>query len=398
MENKDLDVIWPVGMRGTEDRPFTFPPGTTDEQRAEDLPRGDRRAGQDGHRSCSPRTRPRCSTSPCTPRCCRRTSAIPRRSICPTMSSSSGPTTTTATCAACPPGSGKWKHGVYYHLAYLGGQLTQAADPHRRLLRRLPSEFDKIVKAGRHRVHAGQRVGGARLRHGRPHARGHHLGRSRDLCHARPRRALHRMVVARVLRRKGRSRGGMRTTSTSRCSIRRTHFGRLPMRSRNCSTGSISKVAGETYAGDGRRHDDPMQSRNRQLEEALAAESRAEDGMSLSRAAVLLHGRRARPAGGPAADAGGTQVGRGACARRMLHGCGSSFGRLARHWNSWKRNLARAEYPPFDRWYQESWIRTTLSQSNPHRPYIQLRAFISSDGRRRVIPLTRGAGFIPRGD
>ena len=34
MENKDLDVIWPVGMRGTSDRPFTFPAGTTDDQKA----------------------------------------------------------------------------------------------------------------------------------------------------------------------------------------------------------------------------------------------------------------------------------------------------------------------------------------------------------------------------
>ncbi len=43
--------------------------------------------------------------------------------------------------------------------------------------------------------------------------------------------------------------------------------------------------------------------------------------------------------------------------------------------------LARAEYPPFDRWYQESWIRTTFSPNNPHRPYVQVRAFLSSEGR-----------------
>jgi len=34
MENRDLDVIWPVGMRGTQDRPFEFPPGTTDDDKA----------------------------------------------------------------------------------------------------------------------------------------------------------------------------------------------------------------------------------------------------------------------------------------------------------------------------------------------------------------------------
>ncbi len=42
--------------------------------------------------------------------------------------------------------------------------------------------------------------------------------------------------------------------------------------------------------------------------------------------------------------------------------------------------LARAEYPPFDRWYHESWIRSARSPNNPHRPYKQLRAFIASGG------------------
>ena len=47
--------------------------------------------------------------------------------------------------------------------------------------------------------------------------------------------------------------------------------------------------------------------------------------------------------------------------------------------------LHREEYAPFDRWYDESWIRSTLNQSNPHRPYIQVRSFISSEGHGRVV-------------
>ena len=42
--------------------------------------------------------------------------------------------------------------------------------------------------------------------------------------------------------------------------------------------------------------------------------------------------------------------------------------------------FARGEYPPFDRWYHESWIRSRLSPSNPHRPYIQVRTFMASEG------------------
>src|SRR5207248_6995869 len=50
-------------------------------------------------------------------------------------------------------------------------------------------------------------------------------------------------------------------------------------------------------------------------------------------------------------------------------------------------DFARAEYPPFDRWYQETWIRAGLQRNNPHRAYVELRAFIASDGRSRLEPL-----------
>jgi hypothetical protein len=47
-------------------------------------------------------------------------------------------------------------------------------------------------------------------------------------------------------------------------------------------------------------------------------------------------------------------------------------------------DFLRAEYPPFDRWYQTSWIRSAVSFNNPHRPYVQLRAFISSEGHGQI--------------
>ena len=34
MENRHLDVIWPVGMRNTDDRGYTWPQGYTDEDKA----------------------------------------------------------------------------------------------------------------------------------------------------------------------------------------------------------------------------------------------------------------------------------------------------------------------------------------------------------------------------
>ena len=45
-----------------------------------------------------------------------------------------------------PSSLGKWKHGVYYHLAYLGGNLSKQTT-HTETPPVIAQEFDKIVKA-----------------------------------------------------------------------------------------------------------------------------------------------------------------------------------------------------------------------------------------------------------
>jgi hypothetical protein len=53
--------------------------------------------------------------------------------------------------------------------------------------------------------------------------------------------------------------------------------------------------------------------------------------------------------------------------------------------------FARGEYAPFDRWYHESWIRSTYSNNNPHRAYNQLRDFIGKEGIGSLqLPPPRG--------
>ena len=148
------------------------------------------------------------------------------------------------------------------------------------------------------------------------------------------------------------------------------------------------KVAGETYPAVDAATMALMQSRNRQLEEALAAESRAENGMSLSQqrffsvdvALGLQVAQRQTQAALKLEEA--LRAPDAARMWRLVREARASLEQL-------ETELARAEYPPFDRWYQESWIRTTLSQSNPHRPYIQLRAFVSSEGRGRPMRARR---------
>ncbi len=46
-----------------------------------------------------------------------------------------------------PSGSDKWKHGVYYHLAYLGGNLTKQGS-HIVTPVRAAEQFKRIVDSG----------------------------------------------------------------------------------------------------------------------------------------------------------------------------------------------------------------------------------------------------------
>ena len=46
--------------------------------------------------------------------------------------------------------------------------------------------------------------------------------------------------------------------------------------------------------------------------------------------------------------------------------------------------LARAEYPPFERWYAKTFIRNEETGLNLHRPYEVLRLFLASDGTQRL--------------
>lgn len=47
--------------------------------------------------------------------------------------------------------------------------------------------------------------------------------------------------------------------------------------------------------------------------------------------------------------------------------------------------ILRAERPPFDKWYIPTWIRTTIAPFNIHRSYTQIRDFITNEGSESPI-------------
>jgi len=49
-----------------------------------------------------------------------------------------------------------------------------------------------------------------------------------------------------------------------------------------------------------------------------------------------------------------------------------------------ENEIRRAERPPFENWYRKTWIRREMTSFNVHRPFEQLRLFLSRGGRGKL--------------
>ena len=387
MENKDLDVIWPVGMRGTSDRPFTFPPGTTDDQRAATF-----REVINEQVKMVRQALPKDKTplfhftmySEMLPEYQRNPAAfdLPADVIIVWPDDNDGH------MRGLPSGLGKWKHGVYYHLAYLGGRLTKQLT-HTVAPSTVAEQFDKIVKSGATEY---MLVNMSEVRDYVMSAR-----MLADITWDAPRIYATPNPAERYTAWWSREyfaapAGGEGTAQGAEAAYGK-YFAIIdtpdklwtaPDAIQESIDRLYRKVAGETYPAFNADTLSALQSRIRQLDDALAAEARAETGMSLSQqrffsvdvALGLQVAQRQTQAALKLEEAL-----RAPDPARMWQLIGEARTSL----EQLETELARAEYPPFDRWYGESWIRTANSQSNPHRPYVQLRAFFSSEGHGRPI-------------
>ena len=377
MENKDLDAIWPVGMRGTSDRPFTFPPGTTEDQRAATF----REVIADQVRMVR-EALPRDKTpifhftmySEMLPAYQRNPAAfdLPEDVIIVWPDDNDGH------MRGLPASLGKWKHGVYYHLAYLGGRLTKQLT-HTVGPEAVAQEFDKIVKAGATEYML------VNMSEVRDYVMGGRM--LADITWDAPAIYAAPNAAARYTSWWSREYFGAKAQAVD--TAYNKYFALLntpdklwtaPDAIEELLDRLYKKVAGQTYAPMDPATLTQLQTRERQLVDALAAESQAATGMSLAQqqffsvdvALGLQVAERQTHAALQLDEA--LRAPTAARLWQLVRGASTSLEQL-------ETELARAEYPPFDRWYQESWIRTTFSPNNPHRPYVQVRAFLSSEGR-----------------
>jgi hypothetical protein len=380
-ENRDLDVIWPVGMRGTSDRPFTFPQGTTDEQKAAAFREV---IGEQVKmtRELAPKDKPPVFHFTMYNEMLPQYQRDPAAFDLPADVIIVWPDGNDGRMRALPPAAGKWKHGVYYHLAYLGGRLSQQLT-HTVGPPVVAEQFDKIVKSGATEYmlvnvsEVRDYVMGARMLadltwdapaiFAAPDAAGRYTAWwSREYFGGRgePAEAAYKAYFANI-------------DTPDKLWFASDAIQELVDRLYHQAAGEpVAPFPAETLA--------TLQSRGRQLADALKSAARAESGMSRSeqrffsidvelgletaerqtRAALLLEEALRAPD-----------------AARMWQLTEQARAAL----EQLEVELERGEYPPFDRWYGTSWIRSATSFNNPHRAYGQVRALIASDGRGAVV-------------
>jgi hypothetical protein len=146
LENRDLDAIWPVGLRGTQDRAYTFPDGITEEEKNKAY-----RDAIDAQVKMTTDLMPPGKTplfhftlyTEMLPQYLGGKLDVPPEVTIVWTDDNDGH------MRALPQMKDQWKHGVYYHLAYfstttrLTKQIAHIVSP-----MRIEDEFRKIVQSG----------------------------------------------------------------------------------------------------------------------------------------------------------------------------------------------------------------------------------------------------------
>ena len=394
MENRHLDVIWPVGMRNTEDRGYVLPQGFTDEDRAkvfheviadqvnmtrELLPPGKTPLF---HFTMYTEMLPAYQQHP-------ETFDLPSDVIIVWPDDNDGH------MRGLPTTLGKWKHGVYYHLAYLGGNLSKqnvsTVAP-----ATIATEFQKVVQAGAteymlvNMSETREYVMGVRMiaditwnapgAFGAPDASGRYIswfsheyfGAGADAAAGVYDRYFSLM-----------DRPDRLWTAAN---ARQTLIGRLHDRVLGRTSNPAPDPRPAMFRGMPLDSALPLlATRAPLLDSALAAEGRAEAQMTPDQAqyfhenvglGLLLDARQTQAALSLSAALQAPDT------TRMWQLAWQARAPL----DDLESQLLWAEHPPFDRWYHETWIRSTFSANNPHRSYVLLRAFLASHGREVLEP------------
>jgi hypothetical protein len=384
LENRDFDVIWPVGMRGTQDRGYVFPPGMSDEDKARAF--HDAIAAQVGMvRELLPPGKTPLFHFTMYTEMLDQYRRNPAAFDLPADVIITWPDDNNGHMRGLPTELGRWKHGVYYHLAYLGSSLSKQ-NANIVAPATVAEEFAKIVRAGATEYmllnvsELRDYVMGARM--------------IADVTWDAAATLTPPDAAGRFVSWWTREYFGAAAAPTARAALTQ-YFTLLDTPDKLWYASDAVQalldrlyhlVAGDTVTPVSADTLAVLRARAPRLAAALAAEARAEALMGPAERQFFQE----QVALGLRIDERQTRS-----ALRLAAALAAST--TAQMWRlAWtareplqqlEGEFEWAEHPPFERWYGETWIRSRGVRNNPHRSYDLVRVFLTSEGRERPVPL-----------
>jgi hypothetical protein len=145
-ENKGVNAVWPVGLRGTDDHAYEFPAGTPDKEQAKVF-----REAIDAQvkmvKELTPANEKPAFHFTLYTEMLEKYKKHPEDFNVPEDVILVWPDNNDGIMRDLPLGKDKWKHGIYYHLAYYGGPPTKQGT-HVITPARVAEQFKRIVDAG----------------------------------------------------------------------------------------------------------------------------------------------------------------------------------------------------------------------------------------------------------
>ncbi|MGI9140916.1 MAG: glycosyl hydrolase 115 family protein [Gemmatimonadaceae bacterium] len=380
-ENRDLSVVWPVGMRGIDDHSYAFPPGTSDSAQTEVFRDVIRTQVGIVKSLLPPDSSPPFHFTMYTEmlgRYQRDPSAfnLPRDVIIVWPDNNDG------RMRALPSATGNWKHGIYYHLAYFGGDRTMQS-AHVVSPAVVVSEFRRAASAGATEFVL---VNVSELREFVMEAR-----MIAEIAWDAPAAFVGPDAARRYVDWWSREYFGAPAAYDVAAFYERYHsIFDNPTRLWFASN-AFHAVLERAYAKVGRAPVAPpaadtlalIRARETELRSALAIAERATARMSRperryffehAELPLLMQLRHVeatlRLDSAVAAHDAATFWTRAEAAVVPLE--------------QLETEIRRAERPPFESWYRKTWIRREMRPFNVHRPFEQLRVFLASEGRERL--------------
>lgn len=393
-ENKDLDCIWPVGLRGTNDYPYQFPKGMSESDETKVFNQVIE-TQVETVKEVLPCTQPPVYAFTLWDEMIRKYESDKKNFVLPEDVMIIWSDNMNGEMTHLPSSTGKWKHGIYYHLAMYGGGVTKQGT-HIVSPFTINEAFQKTLDAGATEY---MLVNVSELRD-------YVMGAQQiaDICWDAP---------AMLDREKASVNKGQpgeeylkwwcneyfgADAADDAVEVYKQYYKIYDHPTKLWFAADIiwhqleelvKKFNGEAYKMTENKDLTILNSRNKAFQKAIDTFSKASSKMDPSQRQFFFENTKL----GLSFDWRPTQAAlllHQAMLEKDINKAWEYVHQAIQPLEQLELDILKAERPPFSKWYRDTWIRGTLTPLNVHRSYLLVQAFISSEGTASKPPKRPG--------